>query len=156
MVKDRFTIREVAVKYKGQARVIAGSVVSNPGAVARFVRKLVDGDGREHFIVLHLDGRHRPTGYQTTSIGTASATLVHPREVFQSAISLGACALIVVHNHPSGDPDASTEDCKLAERLWDAGELLGIPVLDFVIVGEGCHSSMKEEYAGPFGGRNSR
>jgi DNA repair protein RadC len=91
-----------------------------------------------------LDGRHRPIAYQVVSIGTATASLVHPREVFQAAIGAGAVALIVAHNHPSGDPSPSREDRDITERLLRAGELLGIRLLDSVVVTDGTYVSIRE------------
>lgn len=96
-------IREVHVSYRGRRRTMPCSL-TGPDQVAAFMRKLIAGDAREHFVVIHLDGRHRPIGYQVASIGTATASLIHPREVFQPAIAVGAVAIIVSHNHPSGDP----------------------------------------------------
>ena len=84
-------------------------------------------------MALYLDGRHRPIAHQVVSIGTASASLVHPREVFQPAILVGACAVIVAHNHPSGDPTPSAEDREITRRLAQAGALLGVSLLDSVV-----------------------
>ena len=80
-----------------------------------------------------LDGRHRAIAHSIVSIGTATATLVHPREVFQPAVLLGAVAVLLLHNHPSGDPSPSTEDRDITRRLAEAGRLLGITVLDHVV-----------------------
>ena len=137
-------IREAVVRYRGSRRRI-GDVVRRPGDVARFVRRVVGNDAREHFVVLLLDGRHRPIAYQVVSIGTATASLVHPREVFQGAIGVGACAVIVAHNHPSGDPTPSREDLEVTARLTRAGELIGIRVLDSVVVTESAYVSIREE-----------
>ncbi len=136
-------VREAMVRYRGRRRRIA-AVIRSPADVARFVRGLVRNDGREHFVVVMLDGRHRPIGYQVVSIGTATASLVHPREVFQSAVSLGAVALVVAHNHPSGDPTPSREDREVSERLARAGEVLGIRLLDAVVVAGSVYHSMRE------------
>ena len=116
-----------------------------PIEAAEFVRRLIANDAREHFVALLLDGRHRPIGYQVVSVGTATASLVHPREVFQGAVGVGAVAVIVAHNHPSGDPRPSTEDLDVTRRLVSAGELLGIQVLDSLVVTEGEHVSIREE-----------
>jgi DNA repair protein RadC len=74
-----------------------------------------------------------------------STALVHPREVFRPAVRLGAAALVLVHNHPSGDPSPSSEDVALTERLRQAGELLGIRVLDHVVIGQGGYASLAEQ-----------
>ena len=125
-------IREVAVRYVGRSARIA-TAIRRPAEVVEFLRRIVRDDAREHFVALYLDGRHRPIAHQVVSIGTASASLVHPREVFQPAILVGACAVIVAHNHPSGDPTPSREDREITQRLAQAGALLGVSLLDSVV-----------------------
>jgi DNA repair protein RadC len=82
---------------------------------------------------LYLDGRHRPIAYSLLSIGTATASLVHPREVYQPAVLLGAVAILALHNHPSNDPRPSTEDRDLTQRLAEAGRTIGIELLDHIV-----------------------
>ena len=136
-------IREVAVQYRGARKRIPEKILS-PEHVARFVRGVIHGDAREHFVSVLLDGRHRPIAYQVVSIGTATASLVHPREVFQAAIGVGACALVVAHNHPSGDPSPSREDRDVTQRLAKAGKLIGIELLDALVVTDAQHHSTRE------------
>ncbi len=135
---------EQAARYVGRsARVV--SAIRRPADVADFMRRVVRDDAREHFVALYLDGRHRPVAHQVVSIGTASASLVHPREVFQPAILVGACAAIVGHNHPSGDPSPSQEDRDVTHRLAQAGVLLGVPLLDSVVwTRAGDYTSIQE------------
>jgi DNA repair protein RadC len=94
--------------------------------------------------VLLLDGRHRLITTEEVSVGTLTASLVHPREVFRDAIRNAAAALVLVHNHPSGDPSPSAEDRSVTERLRSAGLLLGIRVLDHVIVADSGYFSFRE------------
>ena len=136
-------IREAVVRYRGPARRV-GESMRSPADVARFVRALVGTDAREHFVVVMLDGRHRPVAYQVVSVGTATASLVHPREVFQPAVGVGAVAILVAHNHPSGDPTPSAEDREVTDRLLRAGQLIGIPLLDHVVVVERGYVSLRE------------
>ena len=89
---------------------------------------------REHFVVLVLDGKNRVLGYHIVSVGSLTAALVHPREVFKAALLTNAAGLILVHNHPSGDPTPSPDDCWLVSRLRQAGDLLDVPLLDALIV----------------------
>lgn len=96
----------------------------------------------ESFWVLMLDVRGRLLGEECVAIGTLSACLVHPREIFAPALRLRAAQVILVHNHPSGDTTPSAEDLELTERLTEAGQLLGIPVLDHVIVARSGHRSL--------------
>lgn len=90
---------------------------------------------REHFVVFHLDCKNRILAKETVSIGSLNQTIVHPREVFKSAVHNGSAALICAHNHPTGDPAPSAEDRATTRRLREAGELIGIKILDHIIIG---------------------
>ena len=92
-----------------------------------------------------LDGRQRVMRWELISQGTLTASLVHPREVFRPALRDAAAALLLVHNHPSGDPAPSREDREITRRLVRAGEILGVRVLDHVIVAERGYCSLREE-----------
>jgi DNA repair protein RadC len=98
---------------------------------------------REHFVAFLLDARNRVLARETISVGTLSASLVHPREVFGPAIERRAASVIVVHNHPSGDPEPSADDLALTRRLVQAGTLIGIEVLDHLVIGYGSYVSLK-------------
>ena len=121
-----------------------GSPIRSPAAVQRHFRSRLISAKRESFHVLLLDGRHRLLGDEEVSVGTLTASLVHPREVFREAIRAAAAALLLVHNHPSGDPSPSSEDRAVTERLASAGELIGIRVVDHVIVSGGGYFSFRE------------
>jgi DNA repair protein RadC len=98
----------------------------------------------EHFGVLLLDTKHRVMRTSVVSVGSLDASVVHPREVFREAATVGAAAIVLFHNHPSGDPTPSRDDVALTERLVRAGELMGIHVLDHVVVAEARYHSMRE------------
>ena len=104
-----------------------------PEDVLAQVRDLVRAR-KEHFVVLLLNARHEMQVRETVSIGSLNASIVHPREVFQPAILHSAASVILVHNHPSGDPEPSEEDLSITRRLVEVGQLVGIEVLDHVIV----------------------
>jgi DNA repair protein RadC len=127
-------VREVSVNYRGRRR--ASIKIDGPESAAEFIRKVLPDNSREHFITLHLDGGHNIAAFSVTATGTANSCLSHPREVFQTAILVGAVSIIVGHNHPSGGTDPSVEDRRVTNRLKEAGSLLGIEVLDHVIVTE--------------------
>lgn len=99
---------------------------------------------KEHFVALYLNARHQLLAKETVSVGTLTANLVHPREVFSPAVAHAAASVLLIHNHPSGDPAPSPEDLTLTARLREAGELMGIAVLDHVILGERDLVSLKE------------
>jgi DNA repair protein RadC len=113
-----------------------GKIINSATASALLQTCLADVD-REHFVVLLLDRKHQVIGLNTVSIGSLTASLAHPREVFKPAILSNAAAVILCHNHPSGSPFPSAEDRALTARLVEAGKLLGINVLDHVILGDG-------------------
>jgi DNA repair protein RadC len=122
-----------------------GEPVRDAAAVhAHFLGRLPQLD-REVFYALLLDGRNRVQAEVRVSEGSLTAALVHPREIFGPAMRAAAAALILVHNHPSGEPTPSAEDCALTERLRQVGELVGIRVLDHVVIGQGRFVSMAEE-----------
>jgi DNA repair protein RadC len=125
-------------------RLRAGDPVRGPADVFRHFHARLRGIRQERFLVLLLDGRHRLLREVVVSQGTLTASLVHPREVFRPALREAAAAIVLVHNHPSGDPTPSTEDREITGRLADAGELVGIPVLDHVVVAERGWSSLCE------------
>lgn len=99
---------------------------------------------REHFMVLLLDGKNRVIKRVQISEGSLNQSIVHPREVFNVAVRDSAAAIILLHNHPTGDPTPSQEDLEVTRRLREAGDLMGIKVLDHVIIGEGCFYSFAE------------
>lgn len=99
---------------------------------------------KEQFMVLHLDTKSRIIKDEVVAIGILDAAVTHPREVFKNAIKESAGSIIVVHNHPSGDPAPSEPDIIITKRLMDAGKIVGIPVVDHVIIGSGCFWSYKD------------
>jgi DNA repair protein RadC len=107
-----------------------------PAEAAPMLAQYIGEADREVFVVAMLTIRHRVLGLNTVSVGCLTSSLVHPREVFKPAILAGAAALLLAHNHPSGDPEPSGEDVALTRRLASAGTLLGIDVLDHVVLGE--------------------
>ncbi len=118
-----------------------GQPVAMAEDAMRLARRHLAGKKKEHFILLLLDSRRRLIRAAEISVGTLDMSVVHPRETFREAISAGAAAILLAHNHPSGDPAPSAEDLELTRRLMEAGRLLGIPVLDHLIVGgRGCLS----------------
>lgn len=99
---------------------------------------------KEHFITLHLDGKNRVVCLDRVSVGSLNQSIVHPREVFKSACMSGAAAILLIHNHPTGDPAPSKEDIAITNRLKECGDLLNIHVLDHIIIGE-TYLSMVEQ-----------
>jgi DNA repair protein RadC len=120
-------------------------VIRSPADVAHLMMADLRYETREHLIALVLDARNQVRHTRTISTGTLTESLVHPREVFREAIRFSAAALVLVHNHPSGDPSPSPQDIATTRRLVEGGKLLGIDLLDHVIVGDGRWTSLKEQ-----------
>jgi len=117
--------------------------VKSPEDVVKTARSLLKGKKKEHFVVICLDTRNHLIKTSTVSIGSLDCSIVHPREVFRDAISSSAASVIFIHNHPSGDPTPSEDDIKMTKRLIEAGEIIGIEVLDHIILCDSEHLSMK-------------
>lgn len=100
---------------------------------------------KEHFFVLHLDTKNRLIGEEIVSIGSLDSSIAHPREIYKTALKKSAASIICLHNHPSGDPTPSFDDVKVTRRLVEAGQILGIELLDHIIIGENCYISMQEK-----------
>lgn len=110
--------------------------LTGPDDVARMMREQGHATAdREHFVVYLLDVKHQIVASELVSVGILDGTMIHPREVFKAAVVASAAGLIVAHNHPSGDVTPSGEDKAAAKRLREAGTLLGIPLVDFLVVG---------------------
>jgi DNA repair protein RadC len=103
-------------------------------------------EDREHFVAFDLDVRHRIIARRVVHVGTLTSVDVHPREVFKPAIVNSAAAIIIAHNHPSGDPSPSRQDIELTERLRETGTLVGIAILDHVVVAAEGYVSFAERY----------
>jgi DNA repair protein RadC len=108
--------------------------IRKPRDAAAIARELIGDADREHVVALLLDARHRVVGVHTVAIGSLNGCPVHPRELFKAALLCNTAAVIVAHNHPSGDLTCSREDIAMTERLAQAGDLLGIQVIDHVII----------------------
>jgi len=135
-VYEKLTIQE------GTAQYLANTISDAQTVYALF--SFLQQETKEHFIALHLDAKNRILCIDRVSAGTMTNSLIHPREVFKTALLSSAASLLLIHNHPSGDPTPSREDILITEKLKGAGEIMGIAVLDHVIIGDG-YVSLKEK-----------
>ncbi len=133
----------IARRYAGED-LPPGTQVEGSEQLFRYMRERLASEQREHFYCLMLDTKHRILREEHVAVGSLSESVVHPREVFKAAISESAAAVIFVHNHPSGNPEPSPQDRRLTQRLSQAGELVGIRVLDHLIVGAAGYFSFAE------------
>jgi len=136
---------ELASRVAGHPEAEDKPVVKTPEDVASLVGRRLKGKKKEYFLAILLDTRSRLIKIAEISIGSLDSSIVHPREVFKEAISASAASVIFVHNHPSGDTEASEDDINLTKRLARAGEIVGIDVLDHIIIGDKSYLSLKRE-----------
>ena len=134
-------VKEESHKYEVETRI------SCPKDIYEVITKVcrIQCNAEEVFILITLNTKNIVTGYFEVHRGTINTSLVHPREVFKRALLNNASNIMVAHNHPSGDPNPSKEDIQITERLKEAGNLLGINLLDHIIVGEDKYISLKEK-----------
>lgn len=129
-------VRESSILYENRT-------VTTPGQAVELVKGFLEDMDRERFILICLNTKNAPTSLYTVSVGSMSASIVHPREVFRVAIATNASSVILSHNHPSGNPDPSSEDLETTKRLVEAGNILGIKVIDHIIIGCNSWTSLK-------------
>ncbi|MFZ5592270.1 MAG: RadC family protein [Bacillota bacterium] len=120
-------------------------VIRSPQDAADMVMEEMRHLDREHFVALLLNTKNQVLAREVVSVGTLSSSAVHPRELFKLAIRRSAAAVILLHNHPSGDPWPSQEDIQVTHRLIEAGRIIGIEVLDHIVIGDNKYISLKAE-----------
>ncbi|RAP28889.1 JAB domain-containing protein [Brevibacillus laterosporus] len=116
-----------------------------PRDVAEYMMPEMAGLVQEHFVCLFLNTKNQVIGKKTVFVGSLDSSIVHPRDIFREAIKRSSASIICLHNHPSGDPAPSKEDINVTKILLQAGDLVGIPLLDHVIIGDGRYVSLKEQ-----------
>lgn len=119
-------------------------MIRNAEEAAQVLQQRMQGLDREHFMVMLLNQKKALLSVETVSVGTLNGSMVHPREVFKQAIKRSAAAMILAHNHPSGDCTPSEQDELVTERLKEAGEIVGIEVIDHIIIGQDMYYSFRE------------
>jgi len=137
-IYETLTVREEVTNY-----LKTGTRFTTPSQIFETFSFLME-ETKEMFITLHLDGKNRVICMDLVSIGTLNQSLVHPRSVFQTALLSNAAVIVLVHQHPTGDPSPSSEDIAITRRLKEAGDIMGIKVLDHIIVGDGQYLSFVE------------
>ncbi len=129
-VYETLTVRDQVSDY-----LSTGDRYSSPAQVFETFRFL-QRETREYFIALHLDGKNRILCIDMVSIGSLNQSIVHPRDTLKNSLLSSAAAIILIHNHPTGDPAPSSEDIAITKRLNEAAEIIGIKILDHIIIGE--------------------
>jgi DNA repair protein RadC len=136
---------ELANRVEGYSEAADKIPLKTPEAIANLVMGRLKDKKKEYFLAILLDTRNQLIRVAEISIGSLDTSVVHPREVFKEAISASAAAVIFAHNHPSGDIEASEDDVALTKRLAQAGEIVGIDVLDHIIIGGKSYTSLKRQ-----------
>ena len=130
-------INIVSIKMvKGSSFLYQTRTISSPKDAYEMIKEQLEGLDREQFIIACLNTKNEPTNISVVSVGTLNKAIVHPRELFKTAILSNAASIMAFHNHPSGDTEPSQQDIQLTNRLYEAGELLGIKLLDHLIIGD--------------------
>lgn len=137
-------VRELVIKYGKEFIEVEENIMRSPADVANMFYPICDLLPDEHGFVLMLNAKNKMLGYEDFSHGNLSSALVHARNTFRAAIMKNAAAIIFIHNHPSGDPTPSPDDEALSMRLVQAGDILGIRMLDSIVIGQGRYVSLKE------------
>ena len=119
--------------------------ILSPNDAYEMIKEQLEGLDREQFIIACLNTKNEPTNISVVSVGSLNKAIVHPREVFKTAILSNAASIMAFHNHPSGETTPSQQDIQLTNRLYEVGELLGIKLLDHLIIGDGTFTSLKEK-----------
>ncbi|WP_238652089.1 RadC family protein [Paenibacillus piscarius] len=127
------------------SRLTEAVVIRSPQDAAEILTEQLRYLQKEHFICLFLNTKNHVIAQETLSMGSLNASIVHPREVFRAAMKCSSAAIICAHNHPSGDPTPSPEDISLTSRLVQAGEIVGIDVLDHLVIGDSSYVSLKQK-----------
>jgi DNA repair protein RadC len=134
---------ELGSRLATMPRDLAGSI-TNPRQAADLFMEELRYKKKEYFKILLLNTKNHIISKEEISVGSLSASIVHPREIFITPLRKSAASVILIHNHPSGDPSPSQEDLDVTRRLVDAGNILGIAVRDHIIIGDGCFFSFRE------------
>jgi len=137
-------IYQVTLVREGTVKVY-DKCLTAPKQAADLAREYIGSVDRETFIILMLNTKNYIIGINTVSIGSLSASIVHPREIFKPAMLCNSASVILSHNHPSGHPDPSQEDLQVTRRLVDAGNVLGVAIRDHIIIGADSYFSFKEK-----------
>ncbi len=137
-------IKELALRLSNKPDTSI-KIVHGPEDAAHFAMPHFRHEHKEHFTIMMLNTKNHILGLRDISIGSLTASVVHPREVFETAIMHHSAAIILLHNHPSGDPSPSKEDIAVTQRLVKAGKIMDVPVLDHIIIGDNRFTSLKEK-----------
>jgi DNA repair protein RadC len=136
---------EISRRIQSQSGTVSHRKITSPGDVAQIFIPLMRDELKEKFIVVCLNSANKIIRYETISIGNLNSSIVHPREIFKAAIDCASASIILVHNHPSGNPEPSEEDISITRKLVEAGKIMDIPVFDHLILTREGYTSFVEK-----------
>ncbi|MBI4516121.1 MAG: DNA repair protein RadC [Deltaproteobacteria bacterium] len=143
-IAEILAVLEIAKRY-GEREFAPGDSLHGSYDVYAHYRERLAEERREHFYAVLLDNKHRKIKDVPVSLGSLTASIVHPRDVFAPVVRESAAAVVFVHNHPSGDPTPSKEDIEITRRLREVGDLVGVRVLDHIVIGRGRYVSFVDD-----------
>ena len=136
---------EISRRIQHQSKWFSDKKITSPAEVAEIFIPLLRDDQKEKFIVVCLNSANKIIKYETISIGNLNSSVVHPREIFKVAIDNTSASIILIHNHPSGNPEPSNEDISITRKIVEAGKIMDIPVFDHLIIAGGKFTSFVEK-----------
>lgn len=136
---------ELSRRIQSQSKLFSNKKITSPGDIAEIFIPLLRDEQKEKFIVVCLNSANRIIKQETISIGNLNSSVVHPREIFKVAIDSSSANIILIHNHPSGNPDPSNEDISITRKIVEAGKIMDILVFDHIITAGGTYTSFVEK-----------
>ena len=136
---------EISRRIQSQQRWFSNKKITSPQEIAEIFIPLLRDELKEKFIIVCLNSANKIIKYETISIGNLNSSVVHPREIFKAAIEHSSASIILIHNHPSGNPDPSNEDISITKKIVEAGKILDIPVFDHLIIAGNFYTSFVEK-----------
>ncbi len=137
---------EISRRIQSQSKWFSENKITSPKEVADVFIPLLIDDLKEKFIVVCLNTANKIIRYEVISVGNLNSSIVHPREIFKVAIENNSASIILIHNHPSGNPEPSNEDIQITKKIVESGKILNIPVFDHIIIAGTSHSSFVEKH----------
>lgn len=136
---------ELSRRILSQSKWLSNKKVTSPGDIADIFIPLLRDENKERFIVVCLNSSNKIIKHETISVGNLNSSVVHPREIFKVAIDCSSASIILIHNHPSGNPEPSNEDIKITQKIVESGKILDIPVFDHLIIAGETYTSFVEK-----------
>lgn len=136
---------EISRRIEAQSKFFSNKKITSPGDIAQLFIPLLRDEVKEKFIIVCLNSANKVIKHETVSIGNLNSSVVHPREVFKVAVEASSASIILIHNHPSGNPEPSNDDITITRKIVEAGKIMDIPIFDHIIVAGKKFTSFVEQ-----------